>query len=231
MSKIISFANQKGGVGKSTLTALTAAALSSEPFNYSIYVADVDQQQSLIRRRLGDLQSADVIPPYRLEYKTLSQLLAEIDQLDQEYDFIFIDSPGKLDANLPADQQEITKILLLVDYLFIPIPPGNYAMDATLDFLKIALKAKAQRKTRPLTITGSVNMAEPRTLDDRFLIEELDDLKAMVNINFMESRLNRYSLFRATDTLESLFDPESNDRAKANFSEWISELISIINEN
>jgi len=228
MSKIITFASQKGGIGKSTLTMIAAAALSQEPFNRNVYVADIDQQQSLIRRRLADLRSSDIVPPYHLEYKTLSQLLADIERLDQEHDLIFVDAPGKLDANLPADQKDITKVLLLADFLFIPIVPGNFAMEATLDFLKIALKIKAKRQERPLVIMGLVNMGEPRTIDDRFLSEELAELQATVNISFMESRLNRYALFRAADTIETLFDPESADRAKANFSEWIIELASII---
>lgn len=231
MSKIISIANQKGGVGKSTITALTASALSQEPFNRRVYVADVDQQQSLIRRRLNDLQNSDMIPPYQLEYKTLSQLLSEIEELDKKNDLIFIDAPGKLDANLPADQQEITKVLLLSDFLFIPIVPGNFAMDATIDFLKIALRVKNQRKERPLVITWFVNMAEPRTVDDRFLNEEIEELQEMVNINFMDNRINRYALFRAADTIETLFDPNSTDRAKTNFSDWITEFIGIVDKN
>lgn len=229
MSKIILFGNQKGGVGKSTLTAMAAAALSAEPFSRAVYVADVDPQQSLIRRRLADLRAVDLIPAFKIEFKTLSQLLAEIDQLDQGNDYIFVDAPGKLDNNLPADQQEITKILLLADFLFIPIVPGNFSLDATLDYLKIALRAKARREERPLEIVALVNMAEPRTLDDRFLYEELDDLRAvtMGNIKFMATRLNRYALFRAADTLGSLYEAGSADKAKANFSEWIEEFIEI----
>lgn len=228
MSKIILFGNQKGGVGKSTLTAMAAAALAAPPFSRAVYVADVDHQQSLIRRRLADVQSADIVPGFKIEFLTVSQLLSEIEALDQGNDFIFVDAPGKLDTNLPADQQEITKILLLADFLFIPIVPGNFSLDATLDFLKIALKAKAHRKERPLEIVALVNMAEPRTIDDRFLLEELEELKAMVNIKFMTARLNRYALFRAADTLESLYEPESADKAKANFSEWLAEFYQIV---
>lgn len=230
MSKVITFANQKGGVGKSTLTTLTASALAQKPFSYSVFVADVDQQQSLSRRRLSDLKNSESIPPYKLEFKTLPQLVSELEELDRTNDLIFIDAPGKLDASLPAEQQEITKVILIADYLFIPIAPGNYAMEATLDFLKVALRVKAQRKERPLRIYGLVNMAEPRTLDDKFLREELEELRAVVNIEFMDNQLNRYALFRAADTLESVFERESKDRAKANFSAWLEEFTSLIKD-
>lgn len=228
MSKVITFANQKGGVGKSTLTSLTASALSQEPFNYSVFVADVDQQQSLARRRLSDLQNSERIPPYKLEFKTLPQLVSELEEIDQANDLVFIDAPGKLDASLPADRQEITKVILIADYLFIPFTPGNYAMEATLDFLKVALRIKAQRKERPLKIFGLVNMAEPRTLDDVFLRGELEELRSVVNIEFMETPLNRYALYRAADTIESIYEDESKDKAKAKFSDWLEEFISLI---
>jgi chromosome partitioning protein len=226
MGKIIVFGNQKGGVGKTTLTAMAATALAQAPFKRSVFVADVDRQQSLIRRRLGDIQEENTIPPYPLEYKTIKQLLNEIESLDNNYDLIFIDAPGKLDMDLPAEEQEISKVLLLADFVFIPVVPGNYAMDATIDFLKIALKVKANRPNRDLQIIGLVNMAEPRTLDDKFLLEEIDELKGIMT--FMENRLHRYVSFRAADTLESLYDAKTTDRAKQNFSTWLNEFIKLI---
>lgn len=230
MGKIILFGNQKGGVGKSTLTALCAGALSAEPFSRSVYVADLDQQQSLIRRRLSDLKTFDGIPPYRLEAKTVAEILADIAELDRRFDLIFIDSAGKLDANLPLEAQEITRLLLLADFLFIPILGGNYALDSTLDYLKFAIKTKARRPAdRPLEIIGLVNMAEPRTLDDRALAEDLAEIRAIIpSLRLMETALNRYAIFRSIDTISSLYEPGAQDRAKINFSAWIAEFYSLI---
>ena len=229
MSKIILFGNQKGGVGKTTLTALCANALSAEPFNRRVFVADIDPQQSLIRRRLADIQSSDVIPPYPLEAKTFAQLQKELPDLDRDHDLVFVDAAGKLDAYLPADQQEISKLLFYADFLFVPIVPGNFSLDATLEYLKLALRIKAKRKERPLEIVALVNMGEPRTIDDRELGEEIAELTALAPIAAMAIPLNRYALFRATDTLTSFYDVSagypggSADRARANFADWITE--------
>lgn len=230
MAKIILFGNQKGGAGKSTLTALCAGALSGDPFNQSVFVADLDQQQSLIKRRLADLKSFSDIPPYRLEAKTVAELLADIADLDQRFDFLFIDSAGKLDANLPGEHQEITKLLLLADILFIPILGGNYALDATIDYLKFALKIKARRPAeRPLEIIGLVNMAEPRTLEDRALNEDIAEIRALIpSLRFMGTALNRYATFRSIDTISSLYEPNAQDRARANFSVWFAEFYELI---
>ena len=229
MGKIILFGNQKGGVGKTTLTALCAAALSGEPFKKSVYVADLDNQQSLIRRRLADLKNFEGIPPYKVEAKTITELLADINDLDKKHDLIFVDSAGKLDANLPIEQQEITKLLLLADFVFIPIPAGNYALDSTLDYLRFAMKVKARRTERPLQIIGLVNMAESRTIEDKLLNEDIAEVQAMIPaLRVMAQPLNRYTLYRSIDTLTSIYEPGAQERAKANFATWLNEFYNII---
>jgi len=229
MGKITLFGSQKGGVGKSTLTALTAAALSSPPFSRRVYVADLDPQQSLIRRRLADLKDFDGIPPYKLEALTLAELLGDIDRLDQAFDLIFLDTHGKLDAHLSPDQQEISKLLLIADVLLVPITPGNFSLDSTLDFLKLAFKTKARRPDRPLEIVALVNMYEPQTIDARLLGEEIEEIRAMIPaLKVIDTPLNRYATFRAIDTLTSLYDTSSADKARANFRAWIEELAEIL---
>ena len=71
-------------------------------------------------------------------------------------------------------------------------------------------------------------MFEQRTLDDRFLLEEIEELKTFVNIQFMDTELKRYALFRNTDTLISFYDKNSNDKAKQNFVQWFNEFLKVI---
>lgn len=230
MSKIIMFGNQKGGVGKSTLSSLCANTLSQEPFNRKVLVIDSDPQQSVIKRRLDDIQGYEGVPPYKIEPMNIKGLQGEAAQLDKNYDYIFIDVAGKLDSNIPVDQQEVTKFLQYVDYLFVPFVPGNYSMQSSLDYLKTVLKVKKQREKRPrqLHISACINMFEQRTLDDRYLLEEIEELKTFINISFMENELKRYALFRNTDTLFSFYDRTSNDKAKKNFTQWFDEFLKIV---
>lgn len=232
MSKIILFGNQKGGVGKTTLTALCAGALASDPFRRRVFVADLDNQQSLARRRLLDIQAFNEIPPYKIEAPTLAEFLSEVQDLDNRFDLIFIDAAGKLDTNLSADQQEITKLLLLADVLCIPVEPGNYALEATLDYIAIARRIKAKRQAdRPLEIIVTINKAEPHTIDDRQLAEEIEEIKLRApDITFIDTPLRRYTLFRAVSTLESLYSDQGGDKARANFRQWLGELISVIDK-
>ena len=69
-------------------------------------------------------------------------------------------------------------------------------------------------------------MAE-RTLDDKYLMDEIADLRALVNVPFLDTRLNRYALFRNVDTFTSFYEPNSPDKVKANLVSFIDELKKI----
>lgn len=230
MSKIITFGNQKGGVGKTTLTCLMANALSAPPFSRRVFVADCDRQQSISRRRLADVKEADsTLPPYKVEFLTLAELNRDAPALDKSHDFIFLDVPGKLDTGGAAADQEAAVFLAYTDFLLVPFVPGNYTLEATLDYLKTALRLKAKRAgtPRPMEIVGFVNLYEGRTNDDRALLEEIEEIRTLVNIRWIETRLNRYALFRNVDTLTSLYDATATDKPRANLAAFVDEFLQI----
>lgn len=62
---IITFANQKGGVGKTTLCALFASYLVSR--GHSVTVFDTDPQQSIVKKRTADTATYAGVPlPYNI---------------------------------------------------------------------------------------------------------------------------------------------------------------------
>ena len=227
MSKIIAIGNQKGGTGKTTVTCLLANALSQAPFNLKIFVADCDPQQSIIRRRLADQKQTSEPAPYKVAFfNTLSEMQADIERLDKENDVLFLDLPGRMDTWRPAEQQETARFLQYVDVLLIPFCPGNYTLESTLDYLRTVLKIAhiRQDNPRPMSVLGFVNLYEGgRTVDDKALLEEVAEIQVLTKIKFLETRLQRYALFRATDTLTSFFDPADKDRAAQNFSKFVTE--------
>lgn len=228
MAKIVSVANQKGGVGKTTVTAMLANALATAPFSNRVFVADCDAQQSLIRRRLADQRDRpDTTPPYKVEHFNLPGLQTDIERLDKSHDWIFIDLPGRLDSTSADDQHTIAKYLQYIDVVLLPFTPGNYSLESTLDFLRFAMKARQQRQNtpRPLGLFGFVNMYEARTIDDRVLIEEIDELRSMVNLPFLTCKLQRLALFRNVDTLTTFYDKSATDKARRNFTAFTDELI------
>lgn len=230
MSKIIVFGNQKGGVGKTTATVLAATALSQSPFELKVLIIDTDHQKSIVKARLLDTEEYQGILPYDVLNYNVKTLQKNIQQLDRNYDLIFIDVPGKLDNNIAPEQQEISKVLLYADYLFVPFSSGNYTLDATLDYLKFVLNIEEARAStkRPLEIIGFINMYRERSRNNRFLLGEINQIKQFTNVPFMRNNLALYTLFSDANTIESLYDAQTEQNAQINFVLWLNEFLKII---
>jgi cellulose biosynthesis protein BcsQ len=231
MSKIIVFGNQKGGVGKSTIATLCANALSQDPFNLKVCIVDADRQKSISEARAFDAEDFKGKLPYEVLAMDLQTLQKEINAFDKKYDLIFIDTAGRLDTNLDIQQQEITKALMYADYLFIPFRAGNFNLDATLEYLKMATKISQLRKdaARPLRFYGFVNMFRDRSKIGNDLISEIDNLKTM-GVKFMSTRLRNYTLFEDINTLNSVYNVNSLDKAELNFTVWLNEFVKILKD-
>ena len=232
MAKIIVFGSQKGGVGKSTLTALTATALSAPPFSYKITVLDADPQHSLLDAREYDLKAQKEAPNYQILAATAQNLQAQLQILDKTEDLIFVDLAGKLDINLPLESQEITPTILNTDLLIVPFTAGNYGLDATLRYLNYLfdiVKIK-QKEKRPLQILGFVNMHMSRLKEDKFLQEMISDIASETGLRFMSNTLGFYANFRSANTIESLYqvEPKKSQTDLINFKKWLNELHKII---
>ena len=230
MGKIIAFGNQKGGTGKSTCTTLAANGLSQAPYNFRVAVIDTDKQKSLTRARLFDSEDHTGTFPYDVLNYNVPTFEAKAAELIGQNDFIFVDAAGKLDRDLPTQHQEISRIVTLLDYLFIPFVAGNYSLEATLDYLKFVLQEQALRgpDARQLEIIGFVNMDRERTRNRRYLLSEIDDVKRMAGIPFMKSSLKDYTLYKDVDTLETFYDESPTDPARLNYTIWLKELAQIL---
>ena len=225
------FGNQKGGVGKTQVSIMTATALSQKPFNLKTCVVDIDNQKSVIRARNFDLRAYQrESVPFDVFSYSMPELQKNIASLDKSYQLIVIDAAGKLDTGQPVEIQEISKALMYVDNLFIPFVAGNYNLESTLDYFRFIKNVQLQRalQPRPLNVFGFVNMHRVRSRANAFLNEDLDTLRASENLSTMQNALNDYAAFREADTISSVFDPLSSDGAKSNFSGWLTELLTLI---
>ena len=231
MAKIISIGNQKGGVGKTQISIMLATALSQEPFNLKTCIIDLDNQKSVVNIRELDLrayQTENV--PFEVFNYNVATLQINIGNLDKIFDVIICDVAGKLDNDAPIESQEITKILMYVDCLFIPFVAGNHNLKATLQYLIFAqqLQKIRQLQSRNLSVQGFINMHRSRSRANQFLIEDIQTLKESQSLKMMETALSDYAVFREADTITSIYDPLSNDSAKHNFSAFLNEFITII---
>ena len=135
MGKVIAFSNQKGGSGKTTLTANIAVLWSNS--GYRVAVIDADTQQSLtywLEERKKYYGEDDIgISSYNFDIRNLND---EIKQIKRKYDFILIDSP-------PSITFDTLQILKTSDKVFVPAQPSPLDLMATIPFLNLA---KQERK-------------------------------------------------------------------------------------
>ena len=144
MGKVITFSNQKGGSGKSTLSANLAVLWSNS--GYKVAVIDADPQKSLsywLSERKKYYGADDIgINFYNFDIRNLAE---EVKKIKRKYDFIIIDSP-------PSITFETLQIIKASNGVFVPVQPSPLDLMATLPFLQIA---REERK-KPLIILNRV---------------------------------------------------------------------------
>ena len=134
MTKIISFSNQKGGTGKTTLAANLSVLWSNS--GYKVATLDADSQKSLtywIEARKKYYGENDVGLDL-ISYNSHS-FVDDLNSIKKNYDFIIIDSP-------PLISYETIQIIKNVDKIFIPVQPSPLDLMATIPFLNITRKEK-----------------------------------------------------------------------------------------
>ena len=143
---LISFATQKGGMGKTALTVLTASYLHYVR-GYNVAVIDCDYpQHSIVEMRERDLEQVKNNLYYKklfyVQFKNLQKkayqviesnaadaiTVAERLRQEDDLDFIFFDLPGTLNT------QGVVKTLAVMDYVFIPVSADRVVLESTLQF-------------------------------------------------------------------------------------------------
>ena len=144
MGKVIAFSNQKGGSGKTTLTANIAVLWSNS--GYRVAVIDCDSQKSLsywLDERKKYYGETDIgISSFSFDIRNLSN---EVKQIKRKYDFILIDSP-------PSITFDTIQILKASDRVFVPVQPSPVDLMATIPFLNLA----KQEKKNPIIFLNRV---------------------------------------------------------------------------
>jgi len=231
MSKVLMFGNQKGGIGKTTVTVMIANGLTA--LNYNVCVIDTDQQKSVLNARNLDLRAYSITSdkaPFKVFSFTVSELQNNIGAMDKEFDFILIDAAGKMDIDQPIETQEIGRVLMYVDYLFIPFVAGNYNLAATLTYFSFVRRIQTLRQlqARKLNVFGFVNMHRSRSKSNSFLLDDIATLKKSESLEMLKTPLNDYAAFKESDTITTFYAPNSSDSTKVNFTTFLNELIKII---
>lgn len=158
-NRIILFANQKGGAGKTTLCAMFANHLSA--LGFPVAVLDADTQQTFYRRRKTDLRHVgdNKKPPYNVQAinidgrQSTRGILAVAKNMKGT---VLIDSPGSL------TQEGLVELVPNCDVIICPYHYDLNTIDSTTVFLSIVFRILlATKGARPKFIFIS-NNNDPR---------------------------------------------------------------------
>lgn len=129
------FGNQKGGVGKSTLTVLSGNFLSMDK-RWPVTIIDMDYQLSISQKFekakvLENQEPYDVLPANLENFPMLSTVLTQ-----NKKDAILIDLPGKL------DDDGLIPVFQSADLVICPFSYDEFTFESTVLFAVVLKKVK-----------------------------------------------------------------------------------------
>jgi chromosome partitioning protein len=166
---IISFVNQKGGVGKTTSAINVAASLNRR--NYKIGFIDADPQGSATQWHALEDNNA-----FEIMHHPEPLAREDIQQLSQKYDYLVIDAP-------PAIGSITKSILDVADLSIIPLSPSSldfWSCKKTLEMVD-----EAREENPELDVKLLINRRIPGTRIGR----QARDLMAEFNLDILDSEL------------------------------------------
>jgi len=134
MGKIVTFSNQKGGTGKTTLAANLAVLWSNS--GYKVAALDGDSQKSLtnwIESRKKYYGEDDI--GFDVHTYNPHTFTEDLKNIKKKYNLIIIDSP-------PSITYETIQIVKNADRVFVPVQPSPVDLMATVPFLNLVKKER-----------------------------------------------------------------------------------------
>ena len=155
---VITFGNQKGGVGKTTLCTLFANYLAS--IGKKTLVVDCDNQQTITEKRKADKKKyTDAKFLYNVQSFNISNvehvqnLMANLRKMNG---VILIDAPGNL------AQQGLIPLFAMSDYVVCPFQHETTSVNSTITFILFLQKLKDSFKQMETKTFFVVNRHDKR---------------------------------------------------------------------
>jgi len=195
MAFVITVANAKGGVGKSSLAYCLACYYSKQ--NAKIGILDEDIQQTITDIIATCKERGEVVPIHLIDKNQYNsyQALADTD----DYDIIFIDTP-------PVMTTQLERIYSISDMILIPIKPSTSDYNSLMRSIDNIKEAMNQNDNLITAIV--INMAVKNSKVQESFRKAFEwDLRIKVLKTELANRvihtkyiLTNHSLFNSSDT-------------------------------
>jgi chromosome partitioning protein len=135
---VVVIAGRKGGIGKSTITGNLAAEFTA--FGQTVVALDADPQHSLSAwAEQGDGLLSQCVD--KLNRADTDELRAKVRAAQKAADIVLIDTP-------PGLPDVAYQAMLLADLVLLPCGPSPLDLFPLKDALALALKARAERRSK-----------------------------------------------------------------------------------
>lgn len=203
---IISVINQKGGVGKTTLSIHLADGLAKRGRN--VVLVDADAQSSSLlwsAKREGDT----LFPVFGMPKETLYQ---EIRGLASKFDDIVIDGPPRVASVLKA-------AIAAADAVLVPVKPSSLDVWAATDV--VALLEEVRQFKPDLQAKFVINERRPNTR----LARDVEEALRSVGLPVCETSVHTRTAYPvAIGQGLSVFDTEPNGKAADEMNRLLDEI-------
>jgi chromosome partitioning protein len=180
---IISITNLKGGVGKSTLSQNIAVAYANEGKKVCLADTDSEQQTSV---KWGSMRGEELksLPVYLINPEKITE---EILTLKKKYDIVLIDGT-------PALTELTTRIVILSDFVLVPVLPSIADVWALDTFLKRFKEAKMTKES--LGASVKVALVLNRYSEKTNLDREVHDAIKGFDLTLFDTKISNLVAYR-----------------------------------
>lgn len=216
----ISFLNQKGGVGKTTLAVSVADALARE-HRQRVLLIDADPQGSAItwaaiRNQRHDDNDGDILFP--VVSLTTDAIQKEIKLLGKDFDSVIIDGPPRINKVVAAT-------IMASDMVVVPIQPSAYDIWATEEINDMIEMAK---ENKPNLKSGfAINLKIRNSVLGRDVHEALEKFPRPI----LNSEICSYMSFkRSVGAGKTVLQTEPKSEATREVLALANELLEAVDE-